>query len=85
MNIKLCKKIKIINNICSNNIYNKRKNWMWANHIRLLSNSVKIKGKYKPQSWHDINWKEAIENIKILQEKLVIATQRKNYKEIYKL
>lgn len=37
------------------------------------------------QSWQEIDWNEAGRRIKIIQEKIVIAAQNKNYKEVYKL
>lgn len=39
----------------------------------------------KPKCWHDINWKEAETEIKSIQEQIVIATQRNDYKKVYML
>jgi len=36
-------------------------------------------------SWQNINWKKEIEKVESLQQKIVIATQREDKKEIYRL
>jgi N-terminal domain of reverse transcriptase len=54
-----------------------------ANHKRFLSLDNKAKTNKKPESWHEIDWKKAWEKIKILQEEITIATQKKDYKEVY--
>lgn len=37
------------------------------------------------KGWHEINWKKAEDKIKDLQEKIVIATVNKDFKEVYRL
>ena len=51
--------------------------------LSTVRNEVRIE--IKPKSWHYINWKEVENKVKDLQEKIVIATLKKNFKEVYRL
>ncbi len=57
---------------------------LFANNKRFFSQDTRANCIKSPQSWQEIDWNEAGRKIKILQEKRVIATQNKNYKEVYK-
>ena len=43
------------------------------------------RSKDSKNGWHEINWREAEAKIKDLQEKIVIATVKEDFKEVYRL
>jgi RNA-directed DNA polymerase len=55
-----------------------------ANGLPILFQNNNI-NKKNPKVWHGVNWKESWKIIKDLQEKIVKATQRRDYIEVYKL
>ena len=94
ININYIKNVKSLINI--NNQYykiilldtqiwkNEKKMKLFANNKRFFSQDIKGNCIKSPQNWQEIDWNEAGRKIKILQEKIVIAAQNKNYKEVYK-
>lgn len=57
---------------------------------RLLTDAIQVRRisqdvKQNAESWHNIDWRKAEKDLKDLQEKIVIATNNDNNKEMYKL
>lgn len=54
--------------------------------LRHISGGVNTPNRAKlGKEWHNINWKKAEEKVKVLQEKITIATKINDMKEVYKL
>lgn len=57
---------------------------MWANSM-WISNSARGRITSKNHQWHEIDWRKAEAKVRDYQEKIVVATLKKDIKQVYKL
>jgi len=56
----------------------------WAIGLRNLSSMNEMEKTKSRNGWHEIDWKNAEIRVKDIQEKIVIAIMKNDFKEVYK-